>query len=123
MKIYYNGELAATYDYAISPPFTTPAEFNQFTEVHEVDPETGAFIKVIGNESSITNLEWEKKDTDYIAGKKITSVYPEYKQLNILRNGTDAEKTKMQTYIDAVRAWANSSSPDPWDGTLDAITP
>ena len=28
-----------------------------------------------------------EKDTDYIAGKKITSAYPEYKQLNILRNG------------------------------------
>ena len=122
MKIYYNGELAATYDYATSPPFTTPEEFNKFTEVHEYNPETDEF-KVIGNESSITTLEWEKKDTDYIAGKKITSAYPEYKQLNILRNGTDAEKTKMQTYIDAVRAWANSTSPDPWDGTLDAITP
>ena len=122
MKIYYNGELAATYDYAISPPFTTLAVFNKFTEVHEYNPETDEF-EIIGNEASITTLEWEKKDTDYIAGKKITSVYPEYKQLNILRNGTDAEKTKMQTYIDAVRAWANSSSPDPWDGTLDAITP
>ena len=122
MKIYYNGELAATYDYAISPPFTTPAEFNKFTEVHEYNPETDEF-EIIGNEASITTLEWEKKDTDYIAGKKITSVYPEYKQLNILRNGTDAEKTKMQTYIDAVRAWANSSSPNPWDGTLDGINP
>ena len=123
MKLYYNGELAATYDYAISPPFTTPEEFNTFTEVHEIDPETGEFVKVIGNDAPITTLEWEKKDTDYIAGKKITSVYPEYKQLNILINGTDDEKTKMQTYIDAVRAWANSTSPDPWDGTLDGINP
>ena len=47
MKIYYNGELAATYDYAISPPFTTPAEFNTFTEVHEIDPETGAKAAIL----------------------------------------------------------------------------
>ena len=122
MKLYYNGELAATYDYATSPPFTTPEEFYKFTEVHEFNEETGEF-KVIGNDAPITTLEWEKKDTDYIAGKKIISVYPEYKQLNILRDGTDAEKTKMQNYINAVRAWANSSSPNPWDGTLDGINP
>ena len=30
----------------------------------------------------------------------------------------------MKTFIDAVRAWSNQETlPDPWDGTLEDITP
>lgn len=68
-------------------------------------------------------IKWELEDINYIAGQKITSVYPEYKQLNILREGTEEEKQRMQTYINTVREWANSENPDPWDGTLDSIVP
>ena len=50
-------------------------------------------------------------------------MYPEYKQLNILRGSNQVEIAKMNTFIDAVRAWANSTNPDPWDGTLDSIVP
>lgn len=39
--------------------------------------------------------------------------YPEYKQLNILMSGDEAEKAKMSTFIDACRAWSNGDSPDP----------
>ena len=39
------------------------------------------------------------------------------------RQGGD-ELTKMKTFIDAVRAWANQDPlPDPWDGSLENITP
>ena len=49
--------------------------------------------------------------------------YPLWKQSNITQAGGD-ELTKMKTFIDAVRAWANQDPlPDPWDGTLEAITP
>jgi hypothetical protein len=66
---------------------------------------------------------WETVDINYIAGIKIRAAYPEYKQLNILRGGNTVDINKMNTFIDAVRAWANSENPDPWDGTLDAIAP
>jgi hypothetical protein len=29
----------------------------------------------------------------------------------------------MTAFIDAVRAWYNSETPDPWDGSLEQITP
>lgn len=52
---------------------------------------------------------------------KIERHYPTYKQLNILRAGTDEEKTQMGTFIDAVRAWSNGESPVPAE--LEAIQP
>lgn len=42
---------------------------------------------------------------------KIDGMYPQWKQTNILRIGTDEEKATMNTYIDAVRDWANSEEP------------
>jgi hypothetical protein len=47
--------------------------------------------------------------------------YPEYKQLNILMSGDEAEKSKMSTFIAACRAWSNGDNPDP--AALAAITP
>ena len=51
----------------------------------------------------------------------IEQYYPAYKQLNILRVGSDAEKSRMGHFIDACRAWSNGANPDP--AALDQITP
>ena len=118
MKIYYDGVLAAQESYGRGT-IKTQADWNDYIQVHEQDDQGNWTITT----DTTASFEWELADINYIAGKKITSVYPEYKQLNIIRNGTDDEQATMQTYIDAVRAWANSTDPDPWDGSLDAITP
>lgn len=47
--------------------------------------------------------------------------YPPYKQINILRSGTDAEKASMGDFIDRCRAWSNGESQDP--AALEAIQP
>lgn len=98
----------------------TPEDFELSKQVWEHDWENDIHT-LIGTDDA--TIEWELADINYIAGKKITAVYPEHKQLNILRNGTEAEIDAMNTFIEAVRSWANSDSPDPWDGTLDSIEP
>jgi hypothetical protein len=97
----------------------TPEDFERFKEVYQQDA-NGTYHYVGKDNCSIV---WETVDINYIAGQKIRAAYPEYKQLNILRSGNTVDINKMNTFIDAVRSWANSSNPDPWDGTLDAITP
>lgn len=47
--------------------------------------------------------------------------YPTYKQLNLMRSGTKAEKDKMDTFINACRDWSKSQNPDP--AALEAIQP
>jgi len=41
----------------------------------------------------------------------IDKSYPQWKQANITRIGTAEQKTAMDTFIDAVRDWANSDDP------------
>ena len=41
----------------------------------------------------------------------IDATYPQWKQSNITRIGTDEQQATMTTFIDAVRAWANSDDP------------
>lgn len=55
------------------------------------------------------------------AEDKIIEAYPVYRQLNILRAGTDEEKAAMSAFIDACRAWSNGEAPDP--AALEAIQP
>jgi len=98
----------------------TPAEFELHKQTWEYDEETDQYNLISTDDVSI---EWEPIDINYIAGEKIKAVYPEYKQLNIMRTGTDEQVAAMTAFIDAVRAWANGDNPDPWDGTLDAIQP
>lgn len=98
----------------------TPEDFEEHKKVFEFDEETGT-ATLVGMDD--VTIEWELEDINYIAGKKITAVYPEHKQLNILRTGTVEQQAAMTTFIDAVRDWANSENPDPWDGTLDSIHP
>ena len=45
----------------------------------------------------------------------IDATYPQWKQANITRVGTDEQQTAMTTFIDAVRAWANSDDPQQAD--------
>lgn len=56
-----------------------------------------------------------------LCADKINGVYPTYKQLNLLRSGTKAEKDKMDTFINACRDWSNGENPDP--AALEAIQP
>jgi hypothetical protein len=51
----------------------------------------------------------------------ITTHYPDWKQLNILRVGTKAQKDQMTTFIDACRDWSNGEKPNP--AALAAIAP
>lgn len=51
----------------------------------------------------------------------ITTYYPEWKQINILRAGTKAQKDQMTAFIDACRTWSNAEKPNPAD--LAAIQP
>jgi len=68
-------------------------------------------------------VEWELADINWFAGQHIEKYYPLWKQSNITREGGD-NLTTMNTFIDAVRAWSNQDPlPDPWDGTLEDITP
>lgn len=55
------------------------------------------------------------------ANKHIVAAYPEWKQLNLMRVGTAQEKDKMDVFIGAVQAWANSA--EPADADLLIITP
>jgi hypothetical protein len=96
----------------------TKADFDRNRQVWEVDENGNRTLVGLDN----CYIEWEPEDINYIAGLKIKSVYPEYKQLNILRTGNQEEIDNMNTFIEAVRAWANSENPDPWDKTLDQIT-
>lgn len=41
----------------------------------------------------------------------IDATYPQWKQSSITRIGTDEQQATMTTFIDAVRAWANSDDP------------
>lgn len=45
----------------------------------------------------------------------IDAAYPQWKQSNITRIGTDEQQTAMTTFIDAVRAWANGDDPQQAD--------
>ncbi|MCS3806682.1 hypothetical protein HNO92_004291 [Chromobacterium alkanivorans] len=46
-----------------------------------------------------------------LAKARIEAVYPLFKQINILRSGSAAEKDKMGKYIDAIRSWSNGDNP------------
>ena len=56
-----------------------------------------------------------------LCAQHIAKFYPEWKQLNLLRTGTKAQKDQMSAFIDACRAWSNAEKPNPAD--LAAIQP
>lgn len=92
------------------------AELDALKNVYDED------FNLIHTKDNIT-LEWDVADINWFAGQHIEKYYPLWKQSNITREGGD-NLTTMNTFIDAVRAWSNQDPlPDPWDGTLEAITP
>ena len=115
--IYPGGGVGVDMPYQFSN-IKTPEDFERSRQVWEHDWENDVHTLIGVDDVSI---EWELEDINYIAGEKIKSVYPEYKQLNILRSGTQEDINAMNAFIEAVRAWANSENPDPWDGTLDSL--
>lgn len=50
-----------------------------------------------------------------LCAEHINTHYPEWKQLNLLRVGTKAQKDQMTAFIDACRAWSNAEKPNPAD--------
>lgn len=56
-----------------------------------------------------------------LCAQHIAKFYPEWKQLNLLRSSTKAQKEQMTAFIDACRAWSNAEKPNPVD--LAAIQP
>jgi len=66
-------------------------------------------------------FSYSEDETREMARIKIERHYPTYKQLNILRAGTEAEIGQMGTFIDAVRAWSNGENPVPAE--LEAVQP
>lgn len=66
---------------------------------------------------------WEKSEINQFAQEHIYKYYPNWKQSNILREGTEVDILKMSTFINAVRDWSNQENPDPWDGSLEQIIP
>ena len=91
----------------------------QFEDIKNVYDDEGNVIHV----KDYLSIEWELADINWFAGQHIEKYYPLWKQSNITREGGD-NLTTMNTFIDAVRAWSNQDPlPDPWDGTLEDITP
>lgn len=98
------------------------ATFDDMKKVYGLDDDGRPNGEVIHTKTTLT-LEWEIGDINWFAGQHIEKYYPLWKQNNITREGGSAATT-MNTFIDAVRAWSNTDPlPDPWDGSLDLITP
>lgn len=68
-------------------------------------------------------IEWEASEINQFAQDQIFKFYPLWKQQNISLEGNEVKLARMTTFINAVRAWSNGENPDPWDGTLELITP
>jgi len=68
-------------------------------------------------------IEWEASEINQFAQEQIFKFYPLWKQQNISLEGNEVKLARMTTFINAVRAWSNSENPDPWDGSLEEITP
>ena len=94
----------------------TQAELDALKNVYDED------FNLVHTKDNIT-LEWDVADINWFTGQHIEKYYPLWKQNNITREG-GAAATTMSTFIDAVRAWSNQDPlPNPWDGSLEEITP
>lgn len=71
--------------------------------------------------SDRVQFEARPNEARRLCAEHITVHYPEWKQLNLLRAGTKAQKDQMTTFIDACRAWSNAEKPSLAD--LAAIQP
>lgn len=94
------------------------------TEYHCVDvdnPETVARLKLSSAQVEDLKQQVRLDAARRLCAKHILTHYPEWKQLNLLRAGTQAEQDQMTAFIDACRAWSNGANPDP--ALLAAIQP
>lgn len=94
-------------------------EFNGVKHINKTEAELLA-VKGIG-QATVDELKAKAalEQVNKAAFDCIDAVYPQWKQTNIMRIGTDEQKATMNTFIDAVRTWANSDNPQQAD--LDAI--
>jgi len=97
------------------------ADLNQYKEVYDMNQEPPVLLHTKTDEE--VYIEWEPAEINDFAQKQIYKYYPDWKQSNILRDGTAEQKNKMGLFIDAVRDWSNQSTPDPLDGSLELIIP
>ena len=103
-------------------PYPDSGYIDEIKKVYEFDENGFPTGEPILIKDTIT-VTWELADINWFAGQHIEASYPLWKQSNITQAGGD-ELTKMKAFIDAVRAWANQDPlPDPWDGSLESITP
>lgn len=97
-------------DRLIKTAFIKNEETEEYVESSRVD------------DGHIFVYELDDDDRRALAQRQIFKYYPDWKQLDVLRRGTDAEKAKMDTFIDACRDWSNDSeNNDPFG--LDNIEP
>lgn len=97
-------------------------DINSQEELDSLKPVYDEDFNLIHTKDNIT-LEWDTADINWFAGQHIEKYYPLWKQNNIMREGGAAAET-MSVFIDAVRSWSNAETlPDPWDGSLELITP
>lgn len=82
---------------------------------------TAEFIAQYGEPQIELSAEATAIRARRLCAEHITTHYPEWKQLNLLRAGTKAQKDQMTAFIDACRAWSNTDKPNPVD--LAAIQP
>ena len=98
------------------------AAFDEMKKVYGVDDDGFPSGAVIYTKDYLT-LEWETADINWFAGQHIEASYPQWKQSNLVQAG-GAELVTMTNFITAVRAWSNQDPiPDPWNGSLESITP
>ncbi len=71
--------------------------------------QNGKIVRVATKKTSRQNQEAQRNERRQVAYKAITRHYPEWQQLNILRDGDAATIKTMGRFIDAVRAWSNAS--------------
>ena len=69
------------------------------------------------SEIALERVHFEAKPNEArrLCAEHIKIHYPEWKQLNLLRAGTKAQKDQMTAFIDACRAWSNAENPNPAD--------
>lgn len=96
-------------------------DLNVLKQVWDFEQDPPVLVRTKGDDEVV--LEWELRDINWFAEKHITAHYPLWKQSNLIREGGDALGV-MNTFINSVQVWANQDPlPDPWDGTLQEITP
>ncbi len=102
--------------------YPTQEEVEELKNVYDLDENGFPTGDIIYTKDTIS-ITWEIPDINWFAGQHIEKYYPLWKQSNITQVG-GTELAKMTTFINAVRAWSNTDPlPNPWDGTLEAITP